>query len=99
MPLLSVEVMKGVFTPQQKQDTVSKVTDRMVSIEGKNITDEDFDVMEALALLPACEYCNKALPTDSLEARTCSFECTFCATCVEKVLGNVCPNCGGGFSA
>jgi PhnB protein len=28
----------------------------------------------------------------------CSFECTFCAECVEQVLGNVCPNCGGGFS-
>jgi hypothetical protein len=28
----------------------------------------------------------------------CSFECTFCQNCVEEVLGNVCPNCGGGFS-
>jgi len=27
----------------------------------------------------------------------CSFECTFCATCVAEVLDNVCPNCGGGF--
>jgi len=27
----------------------------------------------------------------------CSFECTFCAECVEKILHNVCPNCGGGF--
>jgi hypothetical protein len=27
----------------------------------------------------------------------CSFECTFCRSCVEDVLGNVCPNCGGGF--
>jgi hypothetical protein len=27
----------------------------------------------------------------------CSFECTFCRACVESVLGNVCPNCGGGF--
>jgi hypothetical protein len=30
-------------------------------------------------------------------ARICSFECTFCADCVETVLHNVCPNCGGGF--
>lgn len=29
----------------------------------------------------------------------CSFECTFCRTCVEHLLGNVCPNCGGGFCA
>jgi len=27
----------------------------------------------------------------------CSFECTFCLSCVENVLENVCPNCGGGF--
>lgn len=27
----------------------------------------------------------------------CSFECTFCRTCVETLLSNVCPNCGGGF--
>ena len=30
-------------------------------------------------------------------ARICTYECTFCADCVEKVLFNVCPNCGGGF--
>lgn len=28
----------------------------------------------------------------------CSYECTFCATCVATILGNVCPNCGGGFA-
>ena len=28
----------------------------------------------------------------------CTFECTFCETCVEEVLRNVCPNCGGGFT-
>jgi uncharacterized protein len=28
----------------------------------------------------------------------CSFECTFCAACVAEVLGNVCPNCAGGFT-
>ena len=52
-----------------------------------------------LELRPTCEHCNKALPPASLEARICSYECTFCAACVEHVLGNVCPNCGGGFTA
>ncbi|HVQ78983.1 MAG: DUF1272 domain-containing protein [Pseudolabrys sp.] len=33
----------------------------------------------------------------SAEARICSYECTFCADCVETKLHNVCPNCGGGF--
>ena len=51
-----------------------------------------------LELRPTCENCNKALPPDSLEARICSYECTFCATCVENILENVCPNCGGGFA-
>jgi len=50
-----------------------------------------------LELRPSCEHCNNALPPASLEARICSYECTFCARCVEAVLGNVCPNCGGGF--
>jgi hypothetical protein len=50
-----------------------------------------------LELRPNCEHCNVALPAESAEARICSFECTFCATCVDEVLENVCPNCGGGF--
>jgi uncharacterized protein len=50
-----------------------------------------------LQLRPNCECCDKDLPPDATDARICSFECTFCATCVENVLFNVCPNCGGGF--
>ncbi|WP_080888644.1 DUF1272 domain-containing protein [Nitrospira japonica] len=50
-----------------------------------------------LELRPTCEQCNRPLPPHSLEARICSYECTFCADCVERILGNVCPNCGGGF--
>jgi uncharacterized protein len=51
----------------------------------------------ALELRPNCEYCDKDLPPDSLEARICTYECTFCADCVERHLHDVCPNCGGGF--
>ena len=50
-----------------------------------------------LQLRPNCEYCDKDLPPNATDARICSFECTFCARCVETVLLNVCPNCGGGF--
>jgi uncharacterized protein len=50
-----------------------------------------------LELRPTCEHCNTALPPDSTEARICSFECTFCRACVEQLLHDVCPNCGGGF--
>ena len=51
-----------------------------------------------LELRPTCENCNRALPPASTEARICSYECTFCSDCVDTVLGNVCPNCGGGFA-
>jgi uncharacterized protein len=51
----------------------------------------------ALQLRPNCEYCDKDLPPDATDARICTFECTFCANCVETKLLNVCPNCGGGF--
>ena len=50
-----------------------------------------------LQLRPNCEYCDKDLPAQAADARICSYECTFCAQCVEAVLHNVCPNCGGGF--
>jgi hypothetical protein len=50
-----------------------------------------------LQLRPNCEYCDKDLPPDATDARICTYECTFCASCVESVLFNVCPNCGGGF--
>ena len=50
-----------------------------------------------LELRPNCECCDKDLPPDSAEAMICSFECTFCAACVNKVLQGVCPNCGGNF--
>jgi hypothetical protein len=49
-----------------------------------------------LELRPTCEHCNKPLPPESTDARICSYECTFCASCVDA-LDNVCPNCGGGF--
>jgi hypothetical protein len=51
-----------------------------------------------LALRPNCECCDRDLPVDSAEARICTFECTFCADCVETRLGGACPNCGGGFT-
>ncbi len=51
-----------------------------------------------LELRPTCEHCSWPLPPESLKARICSYECTFCAACVEGVLGNVCQNCGGGFA-
>jgi hypothetical protein len=51
-----------------------------------------------LELRPNCEACDRDLPPDAADARICTYECTFCADCVETLLHNVCPNCGGGFA-
>jgi hypothetical protein len=50
-----------------------------------------------LELRPNCELCDRDLPPESADARICTYECTFCADCVDRVLQNVCPNCGGNF--
>jgi hypothetical protein len=50
-----------------------------------------------LELRPNCELCDADLPPDSPAARICSYECTYCAPCVDTRLHNVCPTCGGGF--
>lgn len=44
-----------------------------------------------------CENCDKSLPNDSNEAMICTYECTYCKDCMDNILKNVCPNCGGGF--
>lgn len=50
-----------------------------------------------LEIRPTCENCNKTLPVDAEDALICTFECTFCTSCVEKIMNHVCPNCGGSF--
>jgi len=51
-----------------------------------------------LELRPNCELCDRDLPPDSADACICTYECTFCRDCVDNLLENVCPNCGGGFA-
>lgn len=51
-----------------------------------------------LEIRPNCECCDQDLLPDSTEAMICTYECTFCNACVENILHNVCPNCGGGFT-
>jgi hypothetical protein len=48
-----------------------------------------------LQLRPNCECCDRDLPPDAVDARICSFECTFCAACADTVLLGICPNCSG----
>ena len=46
MPLLTVKVIEGVFTPTQKKDMVRKLTDTMVAIEGENLRPVTWVVVE-----------------------------------------------------
>jgi len=72
-------------------------TDCAASDGENSLQTQHYETPMALQLRPNCEYCDKDLPPNSTEARICSYECTFCADCVENKLHNVCPNCGGGF--
>jgi len=35
MPLVTIEVIKDVFTQEQKEDMIARITDTMVGIEGE----------------------------------------------------------------
>jgi hypothetical protein len=48
-----------------------------------------------LALRPNCEVCDRDLAPESPDARICTFECTYCASCADGELKLRCPNCGG----
>jgi 4-oxalocrotonate tautomerase len=37
MPLVTIDVIKDVFTPAQKKDLIIKVTDAMLKVEGENL--------------------------------------------------------------
>ncbi len=37
MPLIEVKLIEEVFTPAQKKEIITKLTDAMVAIEGENL--------------------------------------------------------------
>jgi 4-oxalocrotonate tautomerase len=37
MPLVTIDVIKDVFTPKQKQELIAKVTAAMIEVEGENM--------------------------------------------------------------
>jgi len=46
MPLVNVRLIEGVFTPTQKQEMIRKLTDAMVAIEGENMRQVTFVVID-----------------------------------------------------
>jgi len=37
MPLVTIDLIKDVFTPKQKQELIAKVTAAMIDVEGENM--------------------------------------------------------------
>ena len=37
MPMVTIDVIKDVFTPVQKQQLIAKVTEAMIAVEGENM--------------------------------------------------------------
>ena len=37
MPFVNVKLIEGVFTPEQKQEMLTRITETMVDIEGENM--------------------------------------------------------------
>lgn len=71
----------------------------LVKFQLGNYTDVLFNNANImLEIRPNCEYCDKDLLPNAIDACICTYECTFCRDCVDNILHNVCPNCGGGFT-
>ncbi|MGZ4184505.1 MAG: tautomerase family protein [Solirubrobacteraceae bacterium] len=48
VPLIQVKVVAGVFTAQQKQDIIERLTDAMVAIEGESMRPSTWCVVEEI---------------------------------------------------
>ena len=46
MPLIQVKLIEKIFTNQQKQEMIKKLTDTMVSIEGENMRPVTWVIIE-----------------------------------------------------
>jgi 4-oxalocrotonate tautomerase len=46
MPLVNVRLIEGVFTPEQKREMISRLTETMVEIEGENLRPVTWVVVE-----------------------------------------------------
>jgi 4-oxalocrotonate tautomerase len=49
MPFVNVKLLEGVFSPDQKKEMITKVTDAMVAIEGENMRPVTWVVLEEVS--------------------------------------------------
>ena len=62
--------------------------------QGRDIYSRSAHRTGPLAMKTECEQCGRPLPSDSPNARICSFEDTYCAWCAID-FQNHCPGCNG----
>jgi 4-oxalocrotonate tautomerase len=46
MPMVTVKLIEGVFTAEQKREMIAKITDTMVDIEGENLRPVTWVIVE-----------------------------------------------------
>jgi 4-oxalocrotonate tautomerase len=65
MPLIQVKLIEEVFTPAQKKEIITKLTDAMVAIEGENLRPVTWVVIEEV---PSGEWGigGQAMTTDAV---------------------------------
>ena len=46
MPIAEIKVIEGVFSDNEKQEMIQRVTDAMISVEGENLRDKTLVIIE-----------------------------------------------------
>ena len=72
MPLVTIDVIKDVFTPSQKKELIAKVTEAMIAVEGENlrpVTWVRINEFEGATGRSAGKRCEPPTSTRSLRAR------------------------------
>ncbi len=49
MPLINVKAIEGVFTPEQRQQIIERLTDAMVSVEGESMRSVTWVVIDQVS--------------------------------------------------
>jgi 4-oxalocrotonate tautomerase len=67
MPLIHVKLIEDVFTPAQKKEMISKLTEAMVAIEGENLRPITWVVIEEVRS-GECGIGGQPMTTDAVRA-------------------------------
>ncbi len=68
MPLIQVKLIEEVFSPAQKKEMITKLTDAMVSIEGENLRPYTMVIIEDVIRSGDWGVGGKGLTVDDVRA-------------------------------